>query len=179
MNTHRMKNVHSVQHSSKIWNEVKFDHLQRHCDEPIDVPVNDLEFTHVKVLHCGDQRNQCIDGHSLTLKDWGGVERDPELTHAKVMHCGDQSNQCSECTDVQGCLPVDGHSLSLHQREARGRHHRDRNDSKGNRNAIRLNNKLELGVSSTKATKYCIQLMASFIFFMANTRTTLEAILFN
>ena len=86
-----MKNVHSVQHSSKIWNQVKFDHLQRHCDEPIDVPV----------------------------KDWGAVERDPELTHVKVMHCGDQSNQC---TDVQGCLPVEGHRLTLHQKEARGRH---------------------------------------------------------
>ena len=74
---HRMKNVDSVQHGVKIWNEIQVVQLQRHCDEPIDVPV----------------------------KNWGGVKRDLELTHAKLMHCGDQSNQCTECTDVHGCFP--------------------------------------------------------------------------
>ena len=65
--------------------------------------------------------------------DWGAVERVSELTLVNVSLCVDQSNQF---TDFQGCLPVVGHRLSLHQKKALGLHLRDRNDSKGNRNAI-------------------------------------------
>merc|ERR1719152_838238 len=46
-------------------NQVELNHLQRNCDGPINV----------------------------TVQDWGGADLDPELTHVEVVHCCHQGHQ--------------------------------------------------------------------------------------
>jgi len=91
----------------------------------LDCGEDQVEFDHLQ----GDGDRPI----NVTVEDGGAVDLDPEFAHVEVV---DGCNQSDQGTHVHRGLPLDCHTLGLHQEEDSGGHHRDRDDPEGDGDAV-------------------------------------------